>query len=136
MKFSQKLEVVFGVLFSISLVPYMYFIDYPSLKWLAEDRNDLDWSYWSGNAFLVLLVPLVVFPLFSYLHAAKHSLIAMVFILIIGGIFALTTFLDFSLGHAFRGLVWIGVAPGILAFVAMLLAIVNTILYRKNSTAP
>jgi hypothetical protein len=128
----SKVEILLGIAFSISIILYMWFVDYPLARWIAEEYQIANWSYWRRPTFIVLSVWLLAVPICAYLHAARTSYIAFGILLIVGGLIAFLTLLDVLLGHAFEGHPWIGVAPGFIAFSTIIVSIINLITYPRT----
>jgi hypothetical protein len=109
----------------------MQFIEMPASKWAAERDHDINWHYWGTWALIGIAFHLIV-PIGAYFHAFKGSYIALGFILAIGSLMVLAVAIPFLIGSTFGDHFWLGVAPGVLAIVTMVLAIINTVAYLQH----
>ena len=59
MKTLRRLELISGLIYFVSIVLVIYFIDLPLEKGVAELHNNSNWSYWDDPfiSILVLLHP-------------------------------------------------------------------------------
>ena len=132
MKMLQRLEVLSGCLFCLSMAAYMYFIDAPLEKRVAERTGVLDWNYWDAPFPFILALLSLVILLCSFLHAFKHSYVALGIILVLGGLIILGLFMGLVIGTAFEGHIWLGLSPGIFAFTTIVFAGANAVAYLQH----
>lgn len=128
MKIAQKLEFMAGIGTFLSAFLFIYIIDYPEFKEIAEFNKEpfnYDWI----RAFLVLILPTLLIAISSYFHAFKQSKIGFVIIIILSGI----VFLFNATGNAtgivigtdFEGNFFTSILPGLFAFITIVFAIYN-----------
>lgn len=122
MNISRKLEVVFGLLFGMSLITYSYFVDFPLANRVTENGNVFSGNYWSGFNLLMLVAWTIGVPVGSYFHATRGSRLALGLLFLLGGIYVLLSALVVTLG-AFNGQHWSFLAPSVLALAVILFAI-------------
>ncbi len=138
MKSSRNLEIFCGLLFSISLLVYSYFIDFPLANRMAGDGNVFVGNYWSYFNLLMVITWVLGVPVASYLHASKESYAALGLLVVLSGLYVLLTLLVVVLGPAFKGHHWTAATPSFFALSTMVIAGFNTIssLRKKPSSMP
>ncbi len=128
----SKLEIVMGTACLVFILLGIYFIYIPLSNGIAEQRSEPPHLYWLWSH----LLPGVLVTIAASFHAIKKSYIALSFVLIGAGWIFFLTALAALLGHAFEGHPWIGLSPGIFAFVTMVVAVANTVYFiRKDGSA-
>ena len=133
MKVFQRLEVFLGFVYFVSTLAYLYFISIPSSKGIAELYNDSSQVlHWSSPSVIIGITLHLTIPICSYLHAFKRSYVALGIIVVWGGLFFFLTVYGVILGTAFEGHPWIGISPAIAAFLTIVLAFINTIIFLQN----
>ena len=134
MKIVQKLEFSAGIATFIATLLYIYFVDLPASKGVAELYHE-PFSYNWTRGFLVLIVPSLLVAVSSYFHAFNNNYIGLAVIILLSGLITASHLLSFLLGSAFEGHLLIGNLRAIFAFLTIILAVCNTIyIERKKSS--
>lgn len=126
MKTLQISEVMAGIATFVCIFLFIYFVDYPSSKGVAELHKESFAYNWTG-AFLILILPSFLIAASSYFHAFRRSYISLAVIVILGGALSFLNFLALIIGSAFEGHVVIGILPGLFAFLTIILAVYNAV---------
>jgi uncharacterized Tic20 family protein len=128
METDQKLEFLAGVATFLSSFLFIYVIDYPEFKRVAEFNKEpfnYDWT----RTFLVLILPTLLIAIGSYFHAFKQSKIGFVTVIISAGFVFLFNLLGNAtgvvIGMDFEGNFLVGISPGLFAFTTIAFAIYN-----------
>lgn len=124
MRTIQKLELFAGIATFVAMIMFIYFVDVPLSRKIAEQYNDLSGYHWM-QTFLLLILPSLVVAISSYAHALKNNKVALSLILLIGGILSFLYGIGFLTGAAFEGHILIGVSPGLFAFATIVFALIN-----------
>jgi hypothetical protein len=125
MKTIQKLEFLTGIATFLSAFLFIYYIDYPMFKEVAE-LHDEPFKYDWVRTFLILIFPSFLIAISSYFHAFKKSYVALAIILTLGAARILLLLLTLLIGSAFENYVFIRVSPTIFSFLTILFALMNT----------
>lgn len=132
MKTVQKLELLAGFATFASTLIFIYFVDMPQSRKIADLYNDSNGYNWA-KAILSLILPSLLIAISSLIHITKNSKTALGVIIILGGIMSFLYAIGFLIGSAFEGHILIGTSPGLFAFATIILALINTILvYTKR----
>ena len=127
----QGLELGAGIACVIAVLMFIYFVDIPQSKGIAKLYNDSSGYHWI-TAFLFFILPSLLIAVSSYFHAIKRNNIGLAVIIILGGILSFLNAIGFLIGSAFEGHVWIGISPGFFAFMTIVFALINTVLFSTK----